>query len=1367
MSVFSEDMLKKIGLNQTESQVYAALATNYFRTVEEVQAYSKLKKSEVASALEELEKKKFVRKIEGKVDLFIAINPHLTVTSEAEKRLEKDLNAVSNSIREVWSRVSKELQSNVTNYVVHTRETSSAHTKELNSKVSKLIEETKVESRSQEEQVLSILTNFTSQVEGTFTNRSQKTAGEFEKQGNAFLQFSEEQNTTLKENMTDFEAQIVDIATNSVREKPIEAIINYRENVQSQSISRLEEISNRINNVKDQFNDLQTAITNLIEEGRSTAHEVIDGQGQKSVETFSKNIDQLDQTLNEIETTTTNLATDLLSQVKETLSPLQESLINIVTETSESTSASVKGTASSLTSSLEEVKGNVNDAISTSKESIDTTSQNMDESVSNSTTALQTYLDNVFQGSPEVEGLEKEIGSKTKITLEEMEKVREDFKQSLDDLQKAITDAVEKVGKTLAQGVNNSISDVSGKFDSLRNLVREQLESLEAAGDMVIGQMQSTIGSAIDSLAQQSSEKAKKTSDSIISEDLGRETEMLKVKIEEASSVLGKIVSEIKNIQETFKKTFQTETELQKSSTIKTITNKIKSTQDQLASSIDKIKNTIVEEFDQLREKVPQDVELMVEDQKNQVMHINMDIRGALGEVFMPLSELIAKGPDETKKYLKKKDQFEEFYSILKKGVDEAPTLEAKIESTLNKNVEGFSKAVDNYLNFFSKTVSDTGQNVHVLLEETALNSTNDTKELQHEILSEFDDYLKVVEEKFQKSGSNTLNETEKIVKNVNENLSSISTSIQETSERMSTKLSELSDFIGHIAEQSRKGSVTQLGEFESTMKSAIRNIIDQSVEQVGLGIDDLLKELENTGRSQKEQINIEITSSGDNSKETFQNASKSFSEALDKSKRLVETLREEIQSSLINTLTELSSEFGSLRSTLSEAQQKQLDELIKSNESIQAAVMEMFDRNKEEITNVTSGLLEEKENNQNTARSNIDQEFNNFETNLSNTTNKQAELTKEFGKMKKFLSEKRETSLSALSESIKKSQDSQKDAISKNLEIFLKELIQIFNQAQKSFSDENETLTQLRTSLHKELETISDNWKREYERLSDDLNSKIKQLSKSSISKYDSTFLDYKGNMDKFVTENKNQIKTEFKEIITSTRKLAEELSEKLTNRIKNVTEQISSITKETTESIPSELDSLVAEIDTKTTALVKELSEVIGQEIDSIPEKMRSGLEKTGSVMQFIRAVHDMASSAPPNPIESIYYVTGKDPIYGTIAGGIGRTKTAINIIIPEISALPVDAIKALPKTRRVQVLASIDDMAVVKAISDMGNVQLRELTGEESAIGFFRDGEEEGAIGAGRGEKGNLIVTTDSELVKTMNQLFADLWPRGRKL
>ena len=114
MSVFSDQqMLQEIGLSETEGKVYAALATNYFRTLEEVLAYSDLSKEEVSSALEGLEGKKFVRKIDGKVNLYIAINPHLTVTSEAEKRLETDLNAVSDSVKEIWQQTSTELREKV------------------------------------------------------------------------------------------------------------------------------------------------------------------------------------------------------------------------------------------------------------------------------------------------------------------------------------------------------------------------------------------------------------------------------------------------------------------------------------------------------------------------------------------------------------------------------------------------------------------------------------------------------------------------------------------------------------------------------------------------------------------------------------------------------------------------------------------------------------------------------------------------------------------------------------------------------------------------------------------------------------------------------------------------------------------------------------------------------------------------------------------------------------------------------------------------------------------------------------------------------------------------------------------------------
>ncbi|MHA2499186.1 MAG: helix-turn-helix domain-containing protein, partial [Candidatus Hodarchaeales archaeon] len=162
MSIFSDqNMLQEIGLSENEGKVYAALATNYFRTLEEAHAYSEgLSREDVSSALESLEGKKFVRKISGKVDLYIAINPHLTVTSEAEKRLEADLNTMSDSIREIWERTSKELRKEITEHVGSVREKTSKYTNELNSQTLSVLAESEEGIRSTEQDVHKELTNF-------------------------------------------------------------------------------------------------------------------------------------------------------------------------------------------------------------------------------------------------------------------------------------------------------------------------------------------------------------------------------------------------------------------------------------------------------------------------------------------------------------------------------------------------------------------------------------------------------------------------------------------------------------------------------------------------------------------------------------------------------------------------------------------------------------------------------------------------------------------------------------------------------------------------------------------------------------------------------------------------------------------------------------------------------------------------------------------------------------------------------------------------------------------------------------------------------------------------------------------------------
>ncbi|MFX0113607.1 MAG: helix-turn-helix domain-containing protein [Candidatus Hodarchaeota archaeon] len=1413
MSVFSDQqMLQEIGLSETEGKVYAALVTNYFRTLEEVLAYSDLSKEEVSSALEALEGKKFVRKIVGKVNLYIAINPHLTVTSEAEKRLETDLNAVSDSVKEIWQQTSTELQEKVVGYVGAVRNSTESYTNELNSQAAKIIEESEGAIRAVEQDIHKSLTKFTTETENKLTERLESTTGQFEKETIEFLKLVEDQTNILKNNLSGLESELTEVASINMRDKPTEAIIGYREGVQNQAISQIQESINQFGVLQDQVRELVQTATELVEQGKAGVEQAIQNMGGRSVEKFSQNIDRLDRTIAEIESKTTTLTSEFLSNLKETLSPLRENLKTILGESSKSTGTVVSQSSSSLMSSIDEVKGNVSKAITSSEESIKQTFGKMDAAVQESTAELLIETNKTLESSKEqLSGVkenaatslesrfskfEEERSSRTEETLTSMITVQEGLSQSLKDLEQLIIGTVHNVGTSAADGLEEAVSSVSSKIDHLRGMSREQLESLEAAGEMVIGQMQGSFGGTIDTFSQQISEKARKSTGTLISEELPKEKDTLKARLEEACSTAQTIISEITQIQEMFKETYQSETELKKSSLNKTVVSKTDATRDEVVSSIEKMYTSIDEEYTRLREKVPQDVELMVEDQRNRVMHINMDIRGALRELFTPLSDLIREGPDATKKSLKKKEVFEEFYNTVKKGVEDAPQIEDKIENALNSNVEEFSKAVNDYLDFFSKTVQDSGQKIQGFTEETIAKTKEEASALKATIYSEIGSFIEASEAKITENSTQSLNETGKIVKSVVNDLSTISDTIGQTIDRLSSKLSDVTDFIGQLAKQSKESVSTQLNEFATTMRSAIRSIIDQSIEQIDSAIQELAARVESARHSQKEEMTERVTNAAKEVEKTFQGATESSNEVFEKMEGLVTKLQEQTSNSLKEAQSEITTnleailvseeeEFGSalrtllklhegveskvdaLKTSLGEAFREQQNELLGAIASVNKTVDEMFSQNKEKISAVTRDLANGIKDAQNAASSEIDREFSRFEENLVETTSRQAQISNEFGSMKSLIAERRETAIRGLEDSLKQSQEAQKTEMSLQLNTILKNLTNTFEGAQNTFSDQAAKLTKLRANLHKDIETITDSYKRELERFSEDLSAKAKQINRSFASTFGSAFLDLKGNTDSFISENKKNLQDEFSETISTLRTKAEDLENKALAPARGNVKQVSILATNASEKIPADLGALVADLDKETASLVQDLSERITKDIDGIPATMRAGLEKTGSVMKFIRAVHDIAISAPPNPIEHTYFVIGKEGIRGAMKGAMERTKTAINIITPALSSLPIETIKTLPKTRRVQILAGIDDMSIVKELSELGNVQLRELSGEEGAIGFFRDGEEEGAIGAGIGELGQMVITTDSNLVKTMNQLFADLWPRGKKM
>ncbi|UCE13904.1 MAG: hypothetical protein JSV04_01700, partial [Candidatus Heimdallarchaeota archaeon] len=80
------DLYKQLGLTPEETEVYTIVVSKLVRTVEEIGILARdLTPDAIQGALIELEKKKFMRVIPGKVPQYIALAPVITVTSEIDR----------------------------------------------------------------------------------------------------------------------------------------------------------------------------------------------------------------------------------------------------------------------------------------------------------------------------------------------------------------------------------------------------------------------------------------------------------------------------------------------------------------------------------------------------------------------------------------------------------------------------------------------------------------------------------------------------------------------------------------------------------------------------------------------------------------------------------------------------------------------------------------------------------------------------------------------------------------------------------------------------------------------------------------------------------------------------------------------------------------------------------------------------------------------------------------------------------------------------------------------------------------------------------------------------------------------------------
>ncbi|UCG00913.1 MAG: hypothetical protein JSW11_15005 [Candidatus Heimdallarchaeota archaeon] len=192
-----------------------------------------------------------------------------------------------------------------------------------------------------------------------------------------------------------------------------------------------------------------------------------------------------------------------------------------------------------------------------------------------------------------------------------------------------------------------------------------------------------------------------------------------------------------------------------------------------------------------------------------------------------------------------------------------------------------------------------------------------------------------------------------------------------------------------------------------------------------------------------------------------------------------------------------------------------------------------------------------------------------------------------------------------------------------------------------------------------------------------------------------------------------------------------------------------------------------LETEINDSITDANNSISTNLNQSIEAIPDRFSKGLAQGQEIVNVLRDINTMALELPIEQIEHTYLqIESLEGITRILEAMLARTKSTIQIILPSISLLPIEAIKQITRPR-IQILTQIKSSDNVQELSDIDNVHLKNLDDLGHVYAIARDGTEEISIGSGKDEKIPIIATIDEELAAVLKEIIQDYWPRGRAI
>ncbi len=992
------ELYERLGLTPEETRVYTIVVSKFVRTVEEIDilAEDSLSPEAIQEALIELEKKKFVRMIPGKVPKYIALAPAIAVTSEIDKQIEKELLDIQDEIKNQWETGRNELAEMVNDFQKgHELFTTSED--QFNSLIQAHMERIKDQSNI-----------IRKQIKDNVSNQNQENTVQLE---NLISQFSSNLETEVQKNITVLESGLQNIksAQEEERDQYLGKISNlYTDRIESlnglfsqmsQSIQTLlNQVSNAINNLNSTLSNISEQTNRSINQNKQASQADVDSIGEEIAKNVTDHLNVINQ---EMET----VQRQLIISGEEALSSINEIVKNFSDRSSQRSldfSEMANKTVESLWSHLQEIFQSFAQTITSldeAKEKIGLTDIN-----SVLTSTLGNAKEELVKGLDELEvihtagltRINKEIMSQLSLFQEKMvednSQIYEKLSSSIQQQFEAEIDKFKKLTSEISILLDNNETLITQESsETIRKVVQDLQERLAPLRENISTSFSESIEKVIES------EKAFNEDSELNLVDMITVLDELNLKIKEVqserSNKLAELLGYLRNVANEEFSSFGSSANLMLGQMQSTVTENVSAGIEEISQSFGII-NQVSEHLSQSSSKIQDEITKILERLQTSMNAGNQTFTEAFDEDIANLAVDVETVTQEAKKKQDEqltasnvrlntfKDNIEKATLELSRGI---PTKLEEYQARHADDFNTFDRQVKSELNKIRAHLSEINTEVTERLKKrVSLGKAGfqDIEKIVTTAMKEFVGAQKRTEKLIDDQITNFKNSSENFAETINTSLNTQNLEIQRLMETIgddlvesvnssySLALQNISAFSDKMKERFnvRKDHLTDhLGILLSTISTSLGDSLKQGIVKEFNEMNKTLQQLDQTAQAPKELeilVSTEIENFIQNLQLAFQSASESgasrIAEVINESlvseiNTTFETLR--AQSDLSNLKETISNQWkasslkgSSILSHLSEYLPNQVEQLL---ESINVSFQNMFKGLEEAQTNI------------------------------------------------------------------------------------------------------------------------------------------------------------------------------------------------------------------------------------------------------------------------------------------------------------------------------------------------------------------------------------------------------------------------------